>query len=565
MMQPEAFALLNHDGVALVENGVTTSYAELAALAVEYGRRLGTERRLVFLETRNSVHAVGALLGCLIGGHVVHPFAAGESHLAVARGPVFQPNVRLSFTQGECDLVWMHDRSLDLHPDLRILLSTSGSTGAPKLVKLSETNLLSNAAAIAEYLQLGPGERAATTLDFAHAFGLSVLTSHLHSGGSLLLTSRPITDPGFWTSFREGEATSFSGVPYTFELLRRTEDWASIPSLKHVAQAGGRLDPELVRHFARLGRKHGWRFQVMYGQTEASPRMAYLPPELAEDRPDCIGVAIPGGHLTLFDEQGGEISEAHVAGELIYSGPNVMMGYASSLDDLATAERLPHLRTGDLAERDTHGLFRIVGRASRFVKPFGIRVGLDDAQAIARKYVPGAVCVGDDSHIVVAVTAEGWGDPADQAAAAVATHFALPAFVVRPLVLDTMPLLPNGKVDLRAILDHDTNAGERGGPTSVKLEQGGLAERLVRRFVHEFTSIVGLRREHWDSVQAIYTTFLGERPHAADLSFRDLAGDSLSYVSTQLALEEYLGELPDNWEQMPIRDLENVRNGVHAI
>jgi len=557
------FPLLGGSGVALVGGGVEVSYTELTELALSFSERLGERKRVIFLETSNTVQAIAAWLGCVAGGHVVHPYAVGEVELAERRKSVFEPNVCITSSERVCELNWRHERPHQLHPDLRVLLATSGSTGAPKFVKLSEHNLLSNAASIAQYLGLGPAERAATTLDFAHAFGLSVITSHLISGGSLLLTQASIYEDAFWQAFAAGSATSFSGVPYSFEMLRRSNEWAKHPNLTHVAQAGGRLEPDLVRHFSRLGQDNGWRFQVMYGQTEASPRMAYLPPELAATRPDCIGIAIPGGKLEILDANDAIVTTPGTTGELVYSGPNVMMGYASSLDDLATDDTPEFLRTGDLGQFDEQGLFRIVGRASRFVKPFGIRVGLDDAQAIARESAPSAICVGDDNHIVVAVL------PCDEAAAegvaaAISRQYLLPLRVIHALTLDEMPLLASGKIDYKAIL-------ERAGadaPTPLKPDHQSawpFGRPFLKRFAYEFTGIVGLRRVRWDGVEAIYSTFLGGTVSSEDQSFRDLAGDSLSYVSTQLALEDYLGVLPEDWERRSIRDLENLRYAHNGI
>ncbi|RYI97112.1 MAG: AMP-dependent synthetase, partial [Actinomycetales bacterium] len=212
-----------------------------------------------------------------------------------------------------------------LHPDLRLLLSTSGSTGSPKLVRLSRENLTSNAHAIADYLDLHGDDRAITSLPLHYCYGLSVLHSHLVRGAGVVLTDLSVVDECFWDLCRRARVTTLSGVPYTFELLHRSGFAEREPgSLRRVTQAGGRLRPEAVREYADTCATRGIDFFVMYGQTEATARMAYLPPALAAAHPDAAGIAIPGGHLRIdsVPDQPADV------GEVVYSGPNVMLGYA---------------------------------------------------------------------------------------------------------------------------------------------------------------------------------------------------------------------------------------------
>ena len=166
------------------------------------------------------------------------------------------------------------------------------------------------------------------------------------------------------------------------------------------------MEPKLVKEFAELAVSRGWRFFVMYGQTEASPRMSYVPPDMVGRYPNCIGMAIPGGELRLIDADGREISKPDEAGELCYRGPNVMIGYADSVADLATSTALDELRTGDIGCRNEAGLYYVVGRTARFVKPFGVRIGLDDLERYLSSLGLVAACTGSDDCIVVAIAGE---------------------------------------------------------------------------------------------------------------------------------------------------------------
>ena len=273
------------------------------------------------LETRNDISTLVHYLGALADDHVVLPVAAGRGHSAVLAS--YDPDVVVDGTG-------VHERRQGsahrLHPDLAVLLSTSGSTGSPKLVRLSRCNLVANATSIAEYLDIRETDRAATTLPMSYCYGLSVIHSHLLRGAGLILTDRSIVDDEFWTLFRRHRGTSFAGVPYTFEMLERIGfDGIDLPDLRYVTQAGGRLTPERVRSFAALGERKGWQLFVMYGATEATARMAYLPPELAQSRPASIGRPVPGGSFTIDPLD--DWSDPDV-GELVYHGANVMMGYA---------------------------------------------------------------------------------------------------------------------------------------------------------------------------------------------------------------------------------------------
>jgi acyl-CoA synthetase (AMP-forming)/AMP-acid ligase II len=186
----------------------------------------------------------------------------------------------------------------DLNPELSVLLSTSGSTGSPKAVRFTNARLAANALSIAEYLGLDDSEIALAHLPLQYSFGMSVVNSHLAAGAQLLLTTRSMMEAQFWAMAER--ATSFSGVPFHYEMLERLRfERRQMPVLRTLTQAGGRMPPERVRRFAELAAKRGWRLFVMYGQTEAGPRIAYLPPEDAVEHAGVIGKAIPGMTIEL--------------------------------------------------------------------------------------------------------------------------------------------------------------------------------------------------------------------------------------------------------------------------
>ena len=307
-------------------------------------------------------------------------------------------------------LIGISDEDVALNDDLALLLSTSGSTGSPKLVRLTYKNMKTNAKSIATYLNINELERPVTTLPMHYSFGLSVINSHLISGATILLTNHSLIEKEFWDFVKEKQATSLSGVPYTYEILYRLRFFRmNLPYLKTLTQAGGKLLPKLVREFSEHSRSIGGNFFVMYGQTEATARMSYLPFEKLQDKYGSIGFAIPGGEFKLLNDDGKEILETEVDGELVYSGDNVCLGYAEIKSDLSKGdENNGTLFTGDIAKRDEDGFYYITGRKKRFVKLYGNRVNLDAIEQLLKAMDEGEfVCSGEDDNLIVYTTNQG--------------------------------------------------------------------------------------------------------------------------------------------------------------
>ncbi|MBX6723485.1 MAG: non-ribosomal peptide synthetase, partial [Dactylosporangium sp.] len=317
------------------------------------------------------------------------------------------------------------------------------------------------------------------------------------------------------------------GVPYTFALRDRGGcDRMSLPHLRYVTQAGGRLAAHRVRRYAELGRRNGWDFIVMYGQTEATARIAYLPPELATEHPQCIGIPIPGGSLRL--EPLPDWPEPDT-GELVYAGPNVMLGYAESASDLGLGRTVDELYTGDIARRTPDGLFEIVGRRSRFAKIFGLRIDLQRVDDTLARHGVDACCLGDDDRLTV--VAAGGADPAEVRRKA-ARACNLPVQAVRVHMVGELPRLPNGKPDYRTA-----------GTLAREADQADAVAEPADRTAGS-TDLV-----------ALFADIL-QRPDATeDSTFVSLGGDSLSYVEVSIRLEQALGHLPADWHTTPIRDL----------
>lgn len=293
--------------------------------------------------------------------------------------------------------------TVTLHPELALLLSTSGTTGSPKLVRLSYNNLVSNASSISEYLGLDSSETAISSLPMNYSFGLSIINSHLFVGGSVVMTTESITQRGFWDLFKNFKVTSLSGVPYTFDILKKFRLLnAELPSLKMLTQAGGKLSNELIAHFAKFSTNKAIQFFVMYGQTEGTARLSYLHPQFIIEKLGSIGRPIPNGEFHIIDENGNKIDQPGAVGELVYTGPNVMLGYAECKADLTLGnENKGRLHTGDLALFDDHGFYFIVGRIKRFIKLFGNRVNLDELERLLLDREVQSACTGKDNALVI--------------------------------------------------------------------------------------------------------------------------------------------------------------------
>jgi len=293
-----------------------------------------------------------------------------------------------------------------LHNDLAMLLTTSGSTGSSKFVRISYENIEANAASIASYLSIDENERPITTLPMSYSYGLSIINSHILKGATILLTSKTLMERKFWTFLKAQKASSMSGVPYTYKILNKLQfSRMDLPSLRTMTQAGGKLNDELNKEISSFCLHSGKGFFVMYGQTEATARMSYLPPRYSLTKPGSIGIAIPGGEFSLIDDKGTEIKEHDVTGELVYKGKNVSMGYATCCDDLKKEdENHGILFTGDLAKRDSENFYFLVGRKRRFLKIFGNRINLDETESLLENIIPDCACTGQDDHMIIYIT-----------------------------------------------------------------------------------------------------------------------------------------------------------------
>ncbi|MCL2052370.1 MAG: AMP-binding protein [Lachnospiraceae bacterium] len=303
-----------------------------------------------------------------------------------------------------------NESAFDLHDELLLLLPTSGSTGSPKYVRLSHQNVKANAEAIVSYLEINENERPITILPMSYSYGLSIINSHILVGATLLLSPRKIFDSRLWDFFNKNVATSISGTPYTYGMLKKMGFLnMNFKSLKTMTQAGGKLSNELQEKFSEYAHKHMIKFFVMYGQTEATARISYLPCDKAGEKIGSIGIAIPGGQLSLVREDGSKIIGPNEVGEIIYHGTNVSLGYAECGRDLSKGdERKKTLFTGDLGRRDEDGYFYVVGRNNRFIKIFGNRVNLDEIEANikTRFELAGCACSGKEDMVLIFVTTE---------------------------------------------------------------------------------------------------------------------------------------------------------------
>lgn len=339
-----------------------------------------------------------------------------------------------------------------LHDDLALLLSTSGSTGSPKFVRLSYKNLSSNAASIIEYLKITQKDVAITSLPMNYTYGLSVINTHLEAGASLVLTNSSLMQKEFWSLFDTCGVTSFSGIPYTYEMLNRLRfTRKEHPSLRQMTQAGGHLEEKLQKLFTEYCNQSSKEFVVMYGQTEATSRMAYLPAEMSLNKIGSIGIAIPNGQFCLQDDNGKVVLQPNAEGELCYKGDNVSLGYANSGEDLSLGdENNGFLKTGDLAKFDDEGYFFITGRKKRFVKIFGNRVNLDECENLLKEKfnLTELACTGNDFKICIYLKD---GSLKDQATSFLAnlTHLHPSAFTVK--IVEDIPKNSSGKVLYQAL------------------------------------------------------------------------------------------------------------------
>lgn len=445
------------------QSGRIWTYGELDRDVQQAMRRLCVSgiKSLWLLLAQNRYECLVIYLAALRTGNALLLVDASlDRELLAGLIRTYQPEV-VCASQAELDLpqyrpieglglaVWQTDAAATpvsvIHPSLALLLNTSGSTGSPKLVRLTGENLQANAAAIASYLELTADERPITTLPMAYSYGLSVINSHLLAGATLVLTEHGVLRREFWDSVDRHACSSLSGVPHSYQMLLQTGLLGKRgASLRTLTQAGGRLDERLVRQLHELAQRRGLRVFIMYGQTEATARIAYVPFEQLGNKIGSIGIPVPGGSLRVDAD-----------GELIYAGPNVMMGYAVCRQDLARGDELGGLlHTGDLARRDADGYFQITGRLRRFLKLFGKRFNLDEVeQILQRRLELTTACFGSDDLLMVAVevATPGNDSPVEAITTTLRDLFHLPRDAMQVRAVQALPRTVNGKVDYRAL------------------------------------------------------------------------------------------------------------------
>ncbi len=401
---------------AIDDSGRSITYGDICDFSQEFAMHL-PQRSLIFLLAENRIGSLlgytAALSNCIVPLVISANTEEGlYNHLYELYQPeyLWMPESKaegkvIIFTAWEYCLVKTGNQPTSMYEGLSLLLPTSGSTGSPKLVRHSYRNLEANADNVRRLFKLDGTEKAMAILPMHYTMGLSVIASHLLAGATLLLSGRSLLDKGFWTMLKE--ATSFTGVPYSFEILTKMRfTRMDLPNLKVITQGGGKLTEAMWNTLTQYAKDNDKQFIATYGQSECTARMAYLPAELATEKVCSIGIAEPGGQLSIVDDNGNETFVGEAQGEMVYRGENVTLGYATCREDLLKGdENHGIMHTGDLARRDTDGCYFIIGRLKRFLKIYGLRIGLDEVERMIKtEYKTDCYCKGNDEKLIVLVT-----------------------------------------------------------------------------------------------------------------------------------------------------------------
>jgi acyl-CoA synthetase (AMP-forming)/AMP-acid ligase II len=428
-----------------------------------------SRKTLIALFCDNSASSVVAYLAALRSGHAVLLVnASTDTTLQRRLLDIYQPEIILSMSalvdlpvgytfsstpmEGLFIASQLNSPGVEIHPETAVLLSTSGTTGSPKLIRLSYGKIQSNAESISASLGITSAERAITSLPMSYAYGLSVINSHLLQGAGLVCTNESLASPGFWSLFNERQCTSLAGVPFTYQMLERLRLEKLNPiSLRTLTQAGGRLAPEKVRYFAKIAQQRNIRFIVMYGQTEATARISYVPWERLPDKIGSVGIAIPGGKIHIRHE-GINVTKSGVEGEVVYEGPNVMQGYAETRQCLAKGDEMNGiLSTGDLGYLDDEGYLFITGRLKRFIKLAGLRLNLDEVEKMLEGQLALSVAsLGHDDRLHLVVESE-FTDVAAESIRRVSGLYKIHPSMIRGHTMAALSVTTSGKKDYAKI------------------------------------------------------------------------------------------------------------------
>ena len=255
-----------------------------------------------------------------------------------------------------------------INKKIAILLSTSGTTGSQKFVKLSRNNIINNTKNICKYLKISKFDTTITTMPPSYSYGLSIINSHLFKNANLIFTKKRIVEKKFWNIFKKNKITNFNGVPILYEILLKLGlNNLYSKNLKFLTSAGGQNDRNKLEKIIEFCEEKKISFYSMYGQTEASPRISYIKYPQKKNKIGSIGKPIPEGKLFIKNK------------ELIYKGKNIFHGYSESYKDLFKVKNYKYLYTGDLGFKD-NGYFFITGRKKRIIKIFGYRISLDELE-----------------------------------------------------------------------------------------------------------------------------------------------------------------------------------------
>lgn len=450
---------------AIDDDGGLLTYGDIVALREDLAKVI-QERELVYCLCENRVGALAGFLAlydnkdvCLLLSAKIdkglldtlietyHP-----SYFWMPEIKADETGYELVFRFKDYVLCKTGENAPVMHPALSMLMTTSGTTGSPKLVRHKYGNIEANARNVAQVFGWTPKERGIIDLPMQYTMGLNVINSHLFAGASVLLIEANLLSPKYWSFIKEQKGTNFTGVPFSYEILNRLRfGRMDLPFLTTMAEGGGKLSDSLFKTFAKLAEEKGKRFFATFGTTETSARLSFLPPEDAITHIGSIGNAIPEGKLILVDENGNEITREGVEGELRYEGPNVTMGYGTSIEDLIKGDEFCGIyETGDLAKRDVDGYFYIVGRKKRFLKLFGLRVSLDQCEKIIQdSFEIECACTGDDSIMRIYITEESLRE---EVRTLISNKTGLKSSFFDVRVTNSIPHFESGKINYRELI-----------------------------------------------------------------------------------------------------------------